>query len=480
MKRSFKKILAVITILVLVICCFSGCGSNEAAEPSDTESNGGLKIVTTIFPEYDWVMNILGDNPAGAEVTMLLSNGVDLHSFQPTVDDLLSISSSDIFIYVGGESDSWVNDALGSAAGENLKVINLLEILGDSAKEEELVEGMQGEEEEEAGEEEGPEYDEHVWLSLKNASVLVNAIADALSSADPSNADMYKANAAAYLEKIQALDARYEKVASEASVKTLVFGDRFPFRYMTDDYGLEYFAAFSGCSAESEASFETVTFLSKKVDELGLHSVMTIEGTDHQLADAIIQNTETKDQQILTLNSMQSITSGDVESGASYLRIMDSNLSVLQYALSGKLMEQTAETFAPHNSGSGEDSKAASQESSGSDVDIDLTQLSSTMVYSEVYNMMITPEDFIGKTVRMEGFFAMQHDDESGNDYYACIIQDATACCSQGIEFVPPADMKYPDDFPELDSIITVSGVFDMYEEGEYTYCTLRDSVIES
>ena len=465
MKRTLTKTISLIIIIAFVICCFSGCGSDQPADSSESVQGGGLKIVTTIFPEYDWVMNILGDNPAGAEVTMLLEDGVDIHSYQPTVDDLLTFSSADVFIYVGGESDSWVSDALATTASEDLIQVTLLDALGDSAKEEELVEGMQGEEEEE-GEE--PEYDEHVWLSLKNASVLVKAIEEAIASADPANAETYRTNAEAYLDKLQALDAKYEKAISEAPIKTLLFGDRFPFRYMTDDYGLEYFAAFAGCSAESEASFETVTFLSQKMDELGLHSIMTIEGTDHKLADTIIQNTEKKDQQILTLNSMQSIKSNDVAAGASYLGIMESNLSVLQYALNEREDEQASET------------SEKSENPAVADVEIDLTQLSSTMVYSEVYNMMMTPDDFIGKTVRMEGFFAMQHDDATGNDYYACIIQDATACCSQGIEFIPPADMKYPDDFPELDSIITVSGVFDTYEEDGYKYCTLRDSVIES
>lgn len=341
-----KKITAIIAALIMAAVCLSACGSENApaAETAASESarkaeenaaGESLQIVATIFPEYDWVMNILGEKAADTEVTMLLDSGVDLHSYQPTADDILKIASCDVFIYVGGESDEWVEDALQEATNKEMVVVNLLETLGDSAKEEEVVEGMQAEEEHEEGEEneEGPEYDEHVWLSLKNAAALVNSIAGSISAADETNADIYKANAEAYIEKINALDAKYTEAISAGSVKTLLFGDRFPFRYMTDDYGLDYYAAFVGCSAETEASFETVAFLAQKVDELGLHTVMTIEGTDHRIAETIVQSTQTKDQQILSLDSMQGTTSKDVSAGSTYLSIMESNLEVLKEAL---------------------------------------------------------------------------------------------------------------------------------------------------
>lgn len=333
MKTYIKKTLALILALLLAACCLSGCGSkgdNSVPESADTKT-GSLKIVTTIFPVYDWVMNVLGDNPAGAEVIMLLDNGVDLHSFQPTVEDMMDISSCDLFIYVGGESDKWINDVLKGADNENMTTLDLLDILGDSAMVEELKEGMQGEEEDE--DEEGPVYDEHIWLSLKNASFLTGRIEEALEKIDPDNAEVYEANAAAYIEKINALDAEYEAVVSASSVKTLVFGDRFPFVYMTSDYGLDYFAAFLGCSAESEASFETVTFLANKVDELGLRSIMTIEGSDGKIADTVRKTTKKGNQQILTLDSMQAVTAKDLEENADYLEIMKNNLSVLTEAL---------------------------------------------------------------------------------------------------------------------------------------------------
>ena len=334
-----KKIVSILLAAALTAGCLVSCGPAQSAAAAGTKSgdDDGVSIVATIFPEYDWVKNVLGDNPAGAEVSMLLDNGVDLHSYQPNVEDIMKIGTCDLFIYVGGESDEWVDDALKEAVNKDMVVINLLEVLGDRAREEELVEGMQGEEEEEGedGEEEEVEYDEHVWLSLKNTEILVNAIAEGLGKADGANAGTYSENANAYIEKLRALDAKYEAAVSLASNKTLLFGDRFPFRYLVDDYGLSYYAAFVGCSAETEASFETVTFLAGKVDELGLESVITIDGTDHRIAQTIIENTSTKDQQILTMDSMQSVTASDVEKGESYLDIMEKNLTVLESALNG-------------------------------------------------------------------------------------------------------------------------------------------------
>ena len=340
-----------------VVAGFLALGSLTACNSAGAKGNGKLQIVTTIFPEYDWVMNVLGDKASDADVTMLLDNGVDLHSFQPTAADIMKISSCDLFIYVGGESDEWVEDALKEAVNKNMIVIDLLDELGDAVKEEELVEGMQGEDEEdhdhdhehdedhdhedhdedhehEHHHEEGEvEYDEHVWLSLRNAQVLVKSISDALQKIDSANADTYKKNADSYIESLKALDADYKAAVDAASTKTILFGDRFPFRYMVDDYGLTYYAAFVGCSAESEASFETITFLSKKVDELSLPVVLTIEGKDKRIAETIIENTASKNQKVLTLDSMQSVSSSDVKNGTTYISIMESNLSVLKEAL---------------------------------------------------------------------------------------------------------------------------------------------------
>ena len=320
-----KKILALLLALWIPAAVLSGCAPQD-----DSAASNKLNIVTTIFPAYDWVREILGDETDRAEITMLLDSGVDLHSYQPTVDDIVKISDCDLFLYVGGESDGWVDDALKNAPNKERKVIRLLDVLGDSAKAEETVEGMQ---EEEHDHEEEAEYDEHIWLSLKNAQVLVAAISKALQETDPARKDAYAANAAAYAEKLSALDGEYRAAVDSGKYKTLLFGDRFPFRYLADDYGLDYYAAFPGCSAETEASFETVSFLAGKMDALGLPCVLTIEGTQHKIAETIVQNTAQKNQQVLTMDSMQAVTANDAASGVSYLSIMEKNLSVLKKAL---------------------------------------------------------------------------------------------------------------------------------------------------
>ncbi len=328
-----KKITALLLALLMLVGVLAGCGKQNDDKTDKTDKTDKLSIVTTIFPEYDWVKEILGDKADNAEITMLLDNGVDLHSYQPTADDIVKISDCDLFIYVGGESDGWVGDALKNTTNKSMKVINLLDVLGDRIKEEEVVEGMEADEDGDEGEDEGPEYDEHVWLSLKNAEMLVNAISKSLQEIDPDNKDTYSAYSAAYVKKLSALDADYQAAVDAASNKTVLFGDRFPFRYLVDDYGLSYYAAFAGCSAESEASFETVSFLAKKVDELKLPCVLTIEGKDHKIAETVVKNTTEKDQKILTMDSMQSTTSEDVANGTTYLSIMENNLSVLKEAL---------------------------------------------------------------------------------------------------------------------------------------------------
>ena len=326
-----KKITALLLVLFVLVGALAGCGKQN-----DTNKTDKLSIVTTIFPEYDWVREILGEKADNAEITMLLDNGVDLHSYQPTADDIVKISDCDLFIYVGGESDEWVEDALRNAANGNMKVINLLEVLGDSVKTEEIVEGMQEEEHEHEDAEEHEheeEADEHVWLSLKNAKMLVRVISKALQELDPDNKDIYAANADAYVKKLSALDADYQAAVDAASNKTILFGDRFPFRYLVDDYGLRYYAAFVGCSAETEAGFETISFLAKRVDEWKLPCVLTIEGAQHKIAETVVRNTTAKNQRVLTMDSMQSTTSKDVKNGTTYLSVMEKNLSVLKEAL---------------------------------------------------------------------------------------------------------------------------------------------------
>ena len=502
-------------------------------------------IVCVTYPEYDWVMNILGDKASKFNVSLLQKNGTDLHSYQPSVKDIASISTCDMLVYVGGESDEWVEKALSNAKNKNMIVVNMMEVLGDRVKEEEIVEGMEHHHEdahhhdgdehhhEEAAshhhsvafkdsdvknrslsefngewtsayvyykegsldsaiaftaaqepktdlallracydkglktdidyiningsnvsfkikgktkeakyayagyrivsyaagnrgvryffevqgkangcpkyigfndhmiaptkpehyhfyssnksiddmcgesdnwptyfpknyskdevskafagynpmahssaaghsdhhahhhhdEDEEIEYDEHVWLSLKNAVMIVNHLSEKIQTLDSANAAAYKTNTASYVKQLSDLDREYAKTVATASRKTVLFGDRFPFRYLTEDYGLSYYAAFVGCSAESEASFETIRFLSKKVDELGLKSVLTIEKSDKKIAKTIISNTSGKNQTVLEMDSLQSVTNDDIKSGRNYLSAMKKNLEVLKKAL---------------------------------------------------------------------------------------------------------------------------------------------------
>lgn len=316
-----KRIIALCLCLIIALGVMSGCSAE------DKSKSGKLNIVTTIFPIYDWVKNIAGDK---AEITMLLNKGTDLHSFQPSADDIVKISSCDVFVYVGGESDGWVDDALKERVNKDMLVIDLLDELGERAKDEKVVEGMQAEDEED---EEEPETDEHVWLSFKNAEVLCKAISNKLIKKDSANKKIYSENEKAYEKKLINLDKSYTDTVKKSKFKTMVFGDRFPFRYLADDYGIDYFAAFSGCSAETEASFNTIAFLAGKVDGFKLKSILKIETSDGKIAKTIRDNTKSKNQKILTLDSMQSKTEKDVKNKVTYLSVMEKNLKVLKEAL---------------------------------------------------------------------------------------------------------------------------------------------------
>ena len=389
-----KKRIMMFTAMAVMVCgIFAGCSKTQtdnksgskamtsatsstsnkstASTTSETktdDANKKLSVVCTIFPEYDWIRELVGDKKDNYEITYLLDKGVDLHSYQPTAEDIAKIANCDLFVYVGGESDGWVKDALKESKNDKMQVVNLLETLGTNVKEEEVVEGMQEEDEhdhdhgkkedadhdhedadhehehkEDADhdhdhEEDGHhhdevEYDEHVWLSLRNATSLVNELAVRLQTIDPENKDYYAGTAASYTAKLGDLDSRYLAAVKKAKNKTVLFGDRFPFRYLVDDYGLKYYAAFVGCSAETEASFETVAFLAKKADELKLNNVLVIENSDQKIAKKIVETTKAKDQKIVEMNSMQSVTADQITDGATYLGIMEANLKALEAAL---------------------------------------------------------------------------------------------------------------------------------------------------
>ena len=331
--RSLKKTFVFLLAILMSTGVLTACRSKTDKSSLPSQKETGLQIVTSIYPEYDWVKQILGDNPAKASLTLLLDQGVDLHSYQPSTEDILKISSCDLFIYVGGTSDQWVEDVLTDAVNQDMVVINLLDLLGDQVKEEETVEGMQAEAHE-GGQKnhDQEEYDEHVWLSLRKAALICDRIEEALASLDPEHEQVYKDNLTNYKASLNALDQEYAAAVSQSRFKTLLFGDRFPFRYLVNDYGLSYYAAFAGCSAETEASFETIAFLAGKLDELGLPAVITIDGGDQKVAETIVKTSKSSDQRILRMDSMQSAGADSMDK-TSYLSIMEKNLQVLKEAL---------------------------------------------------------------------------------------------------------------------------------------------------
>jgi zinc transport system substrate-binding protein len=341
-----KKIAFIASIFALLTLFIACNPDSEKKNPEQPASNGKkISVVATIYPQYAWLKEILGNQADSLDLTLLIKNGMDLHSYKPSAADIATIAKADMIVYVGGESDEWIEKALEATPNEKRVQVNLLEALGDRVKAEEVVEGMQAEETKDERREtkeiaegnhehgEEAENDEHVWLSLKNAEILVMALADAISKADTAHAMEYHMNAGLYIAKISALDAQYRAAMDSATHKTVLFGDRFPFRYLVDDYGIKYYAAFVGCSAESEASFETVAFLANKMDSLALPAIFTIDGGNGKIAQAVLAaSKKSKTAEVLTLNSMQSIKTSQMDS-ANYLDIMRENLEVIKKAL---------------------------------------------------------------------------------------------------------------------------------------------------
>lgn len=323
----------IITFIVAAAMLLSAAGCQSRS--TQRRADGSIRVVCTIFPLYDWAREIIGDTD-NIELILLVKSGADLHSYQPTADDIITISECDIFVYVGGESDTWVSEVLRQSDNENMRLLSLMEVLGDSAYEEEVVEGMQDAGHaagDEHGHDDEEEYDEHVWLSLRNAETVCRSLAGLLTEVDSAHGTVYAENLEAYISGLQDLDRAYTEAAASAEYGTILCADRFPFLYLARDYGIQYYAAFSGCSAETEAGFGTIQFLIEKLDELRLPVVLVPDGSDRTLAQTVIDNTEQKNQSIMMLDSMQSVTEKDMEEGVTYLSVMESNLGVLRAAL---------------------------------------------------------------------------------------------------------------------------------------------------
>ncbi len=319
MRKHLKK-----PILFLLIAALSLTVFHVAAGCSGQQTQARIRIITTVFAPYDFAREVCA-GIEDVEIKMLLSPGEESHTYEPSPQDIVSLSDCDLFVYSGGENDTWVNTILNGLDNKNLRTVVMTECA--ELVEEEFVEGM--EHEEEQGEEK-PEYDVHVWTSLRNAQAIVAAISEALQAADPEYAEVYRANAEAYNMKLAALDAQFAEMIEHSARKTIVVADRFPLRYFADDYGLNYYAAFPGCAEESEASPQTVIFLHNKVIELGIPVVFTIEFSNQQIARTVIEGTNAH---IKTFYTCHNVTAEDFAKGTTYYQMMQSNYESLREAL---------------------------------------------------------------------------------------------------------------------------------------------------
>lgn len=323
-----KKLGATFFAALLVMYLFTGCSkSNQASEAAinaeQKDSKEKINVVATIFPQYDFLRQIAGDH---INLTMLLTPGSESHSFEPTPQNILAVQNSDLFAYVGGDSDAWVEDILDSMNQDGMKIVTLIDCV--DLVEEEIVEGMEPEDDEEDSNE--PEMDEHVWTSPRNAILIVQKLSDALCEIDPLNANDYKENTTNYIEQLKNLDGQFQEVVDNAARTEIVVGDRFPFRYFADAYGLTYYAAFPGCSTETGASAATVSFLIDKVKEDNIPVVFHIELTNEQMCDSICEATGAKSE---LLNAVHNVSKDDFNAGVTYLELMGHNVLALKEAL---------------------------------------------------------------------------------------------------------------------------------------------------
>ncbi len=365
-KRNTWFVLLLSLCMLLAACAPTASDtdvSEEAVASAPAQADEMLDIVCTTFPAYDWTREVLGEH--GANLTMLSENGVDLHSFQPTAEDIRDIAESDVFIYVGGVSETWIEEVLEGIGEDGPLSVNLMESLGDDVLAETLLPGMQADgghaahaedeahdhAEDEAhdhAEDEAHDHaeseahdhaegeahdhaDEHIWLSLARAQILTEVIAAALGEVDTQNAADYAENSRNYINSLQELDGDYREMVEAAERNTLLFADRFPFFYLCEDYGLEPYAAFSGCSADTEASFETVASLSDTLAQLNLPYVLILDDSSDTLAQTLMENAGVSST-VLEMDSMQSVSSEEAES-RSYLGVMQENLEVLRTTL---------------------------------------------------------------------------------------------------------------------------------------------------
>lgn len=334
--NNFMKKIGMIGALTGMLLGLSGCaGAADSGRDKNAGSDDKIQVICTTFPLYDWTREIVGEADH-IELSLLLDNGVDMHSYQASAADIARISSCDVLVYVGGTSDEWIEDVLKNRTNEHMAVVNLMEVLSGSVLEEEVVEGMQEELHFHADGDHEEEYDEHVWLSVKNAILSSEAVKNVLCSVDTGNADLYEVHYRDYADRLSQLDADYADMVKEAEKDVVLFADRFPFRYLMEDYGIRYYAAFPGCSSETEASFETVAFLAEKLKEENIATVLTLENGQDSFAGSLAQtiiNNAGVSAQVLSMDSMQSVTKSRIAEGMTYYSVMESNLEILRQAM---------------------------------------------------------------------------------------------------------------------------------------------------
>ena len=318
---KLRKLTAVALILVLALLALSACAPKDAAE-----TKSGISIVSTVFPSYDFARQITAGTDAN--ITLLLQPGEEVHSFDPTSQDIIRIQNADLFLYVGGENDTWVNGVL-TGLDKSVNTFRMMDYV--TLYEEELVAGMQAEEEDAtATGENAQEWDEHVWTAPVNAIAIVKAMTAELISIDPANASTYQANSDAYVAQLEALDQSFWDVVNASTRKTVVFADRFPVRYFVEEFGLSYYAAFPGCSAETEASAATIASLIDHVKSENIPVVFYIEMSNQQMADTVAEATGAK---TMLFHTCHNVTKAEFESGATYLSLMQNNVLALKAAL---------------------------------------------------------------------------------------------------------------------------------------------------
>lgn len=323
---TLKPILKTFSLLISAILLLTFCACSSSA-PMDT-SPASLNILCTGFSQYDWVKNIVGDN-RGIEVSILLGKGADIHNYQPTAEDIIKITNSDMIVLTGGESDKALLDIVKGSSNPDMIIFNMMSELGEDA----LLCVNHSQNPNQHNHLDVSEYDEHIWLSVKNAEILCKRLLEEIIFLDPEGADSYNNNAAVYLELLSTLDGEYTETIEASASKELIFADRYPFAYLARDYGLKCYAAFPGCSTETNASFDTILSLSEKIDELGLTSVLTIDGSISNIDESVILNAKSNNIKTLSLESLQSVTEAEVNSGLSYLSAMTNNLRIFKEAL---------------------------------------------------------------------------------------------------------------------------------------------------